>query len=170
METPLIVAAVLLFAAMAWLRRLPSTVKIIVVIDGDTVVAVDRKGVQRRIRVHGIDAPEKGQRGSSEATAELKRLVLDKWVRVRWRGRDKHRRFLARLRCEDGDVSALLVRAGLAFPAEQGLMRLRAWIPRLMRQGVWAHGARPHLSWRRRSRIVGWVMWRHERHQRRKAR
>ncbi len=46
------------------------------VVDGDTV----RLPYNKFIRLSGVDAPEKNQKGGSAATNELKKLVEDKTI------------------------------------------------------------------------------------------
>ena len=55
-------------------------VKVLRVIDGDTVVVAAgggflRSADQRRIRLYGIDAPESSQKGGKESTRHLERLI-----------------------------------------------------------------------------------------------
>lgn len=93
------------------------------VVDGDTLWVCDR-GVCTKIRLCGIDAPERGQRGYQEATAALSRLVNGKIVRCVQVGGgtpcDGHSRpvngdrIVAQCYAGSTDVAAELVRAGFA--------------------------------------------------------
>jgi micrococcal nuclease len=87
------------------------------VVDGDTVDARGPDGTVERIRVIGIDTPERGQCGFGEASSALKKLVLDKQVALvpgARDDRDRHGRILRYL-----DVGGTLD-AGLSL-IEQGL-------------------------------------------------
>ena len=58
-------------------------VRILRVIDGDTVEVLTRRGLFRRarrdrVRLYGIDAPETSQSGGTEATDHLRRLIGSK--------------------------------------------------------------------------------------------
>ena len=58
----------------------PAKVKIIRVIDGDTVVIQPKGGLfsgkpEERIRLWGMDAPESAQKGGTEATKYLQRII-----------------------------------------------------------------------------------------------
>ena len=52
----------------------------IAVHDGDTITVLDREHIQHRVRLGGIDAPEKGQRYSRAARNELARQVFAAWM------------------------------------------------------------------------------------------
>jgi endonuclease YncB( thermonuclease family) len=88
--------------------------------DGDTVwVRPDepnRKPV--KVRLVGIDAPERCQAWGPESTRALGARVLRQPVKVPTRGRDAHGRLLGGLLLADGeDVSAWMVREGHAWSA-----------------------------------------------------
>lgn len=87
--------------------------------DGDTVWvrpddATKRKPV--KVRLVGIDAPERCQPWGAEATAALRERVLHQRVEVPTRGVDTHGRLLGGLRLADGsDVAAWMVSQGHAW-------------------------------------------------------
>jgi endonuclease YncB( thermonuclease family) len=163
-----ILFAVLLAAGLWWAMRKPGELKVITVIDGDTCIAVDPKGVRRKLRLVGVDAPENGQRLSAEARDFLRAELLNRWSRVRWYGQDRYRRHLVRLTGRNGDVSAGLLRKGLAYPTKGVGLRLHALVARLTLRGVWLTGARPHDSLKRKYRVLGWLSWQVETRKRKK--
>ena len=63
-------------------RPPPKHVRIIRITDGDTVVVQEKGGFtghpQERIRLWGIDAPESSQKGGSQSTDYLKKLIGNK--------------------------------------------------------------------------------------------
>lgn len=77
-------AVIALPAAAQWrepdrtLPARPSSCTVARVIDGDTFQCTDG----RRIRVRGVDAPERGEHGHREATRELRRRVEGRTVTV----------------------------------------------------------------------------------------
>lgn len=151
-----LVGTLLLWAALGRLRR--DRVKVITVIDGDTVMAVNRAGARHKVRVYGIDAPELSQRGGQAAKARLSELVLGQWVTVRWRGKDKHRRRLAWVYAGKANVSVVLVREGLAFAMPGSGLAWFAVLPRLRWRGVhkpWQ--PTPGASLTRRIPLLGWL-------------
>lgn len=90
------------------------TGKVVSIADGDTLtLLVDRR--QTKIRLEGIDAPEKGQPYGDEAKQELGRLMFGKAVKVATTGKDRYGRTLGRVFIGDTDVNVHLVRQGLAW-------------------------------------------------------
>lgn len=84
--------------------------------DGDTVWLrpVDG-GRPRKLRVQGIDAPERCQAWGREAQAQLSALVLGRRLQVDEGPVDVHGRRLVRLMRGDLDVGAWMVREGHAW-------------------------------------------------------
>lgn len=84
--------------------------------DGDTLwVRPATGGRPRKVRIHGIDAPELCQAHGRAARAALQQQVLRQRVRVQPLRRDDYGRLLARMSRGGEDVGALLVRAGHAW-------------------------------------------------------
>lgn len=92
----------------------PLTGKVVSVTDGDTVRVLDAANVQHKVRLHGIDAPERGQPFGTVARDRLAGLVMGKAVTVRDDGRDKWGRTLGRIEIEGQDVNRQMVADGLA--------------------------------------------------------
>ena len=124
--------------------------------DGDTItvlVGADRK----KIRLEGVDAPERGQPFSNRSRQFISSLVSNREVRILPREQDRYGRLVARVRVDDLDLSLELVRAGLAwhykrYSSDPGLAaaELQARTERL---GLWSLTA-PVPPWevKRRSR------------------
>jgi micrococcal nuclease len=87
--------------------------KCLTVIDGDTV-DVSRDGNTIRIRIEGIDCPEKNQPFAAEAKAFTTNLVLGKTVSVIEKEKDEFGRTVARVFIDGRDVSVELLKVGLA--------------------------------------------------------
>ena len=86
--------------------------KVISVIDGDTIEVLHEQE-RERIRLHGIDCPEKGQAFGKNAKQATSQLLFGKDVGLHTHGRDKHGRTIADVLLADGtNVSQTLVRAG----------------------------------------------------------
>lgn len=86
------------------------------VLDGDTVVVLlEGENDPVRLRVDGIDAPERCQDGGEAAREALIGLALRKAVRVQGESSDVYGRLVARLFLEDVDLGAEMVRAGMAW-------------------------------------------------------
>lgn len=85
------------------------------VADGDTI-SVMYHGREERVRLHGIDCPEKGQPFSDAARKFTAQMVFDKVVTVEFRDRDRYGRTVGWVITADGRVLNLeLVKAGLAW-------------------------------------------------------
>ena len=69
--------------------------KCVSVTDADTISLLSDKSVYK-IRLSGIDAPERGQEYSSKATAALTAKIKGKQVTVDVAGYDKYRRMLGK--------------------------------------------------------------------------
>ncbi|MFT3719469.1 thermonuclease family protein [Pseudorhodoferax sp.] len=84
--------------------------------DGDTLwVRPAAGGAPRKIRLHGIDAPEHCQAHGEAARSALARQALGQPVRVQGLRRDNYGRLLARVWLHGQDLGALQVRAGHAW-------------------------------------------------------
>lgn len=89
--------------------------KVVRVSDGDTIVLLDDDNTQHRIRLDGIDAPEKGQPFGKKATDFVKELVASKVVRVEWEKKDRYGRILGFVFVENVNVNKELLKNGLAW-------------------------------------------------------
>ena len=86
--------------------------KIIRIIDGDTVELLGGD----RLRLLGIDCPERGESYYDSSTAYLSQLALDKVVQVKFshRRRDRYGRILGYLSVDSQFINEMIVRNGLA--------------------------------------------------------
>jgi endonuclease YncB( thermonuclease family) len=73
--TLFILAAVSILVGLA-LAEPPQTWRVVTVTDGDTVRCVDPQGQEVKVRLVGIDAPERGQPFGTVARDALRDLVL----------------------------------------------------------------------------------------------
>lgn len=60
------------------------------VIDGDTIIVTD--GVKYRVRLYGVDTPERNQPFGVNATKFTKTHVLNKYVKIILKGQDRYGR------------------------------------------------------------------------------
>lgn len=90
--------------------------RVVEVVDGDTI-HVEVAGQQESVRLIGINAPERGECLSGEATDLLQDLVAGRDVElvVDRTDRDQYGRLLRHVEVEGVDVGAELVRSGLAL-------------------------------------------------------
>lgn len=110
---PLFITIVLVFAAVA-APALPENT-VIGITDGDTVKIMGADAQPFKVRLKGIDAPERGQPYARKSKKALSDLIYKKQVKIRGNKKDRYGRTLARLYVDDLDVSAEMVRQGAAW-------------------------------------------------------
>jgi len=89
--------------------------KVVSVHDGDTLTVLDAASVQHKVRLQGIDAPERGQPFGTVARERLAALTMGQTVTVETFGRDRYGRTLGRIVIEGQDVNRQMVLDGLAW-------------------------------------------------------
>jgi endonuclease YncB( thermonuclease family) len=89
--------------------------RVVGVADGDTVTVLDASFVQHKIRVSGIDAPEKGQPFGARSKQHLSSLAMGRQVLVHWRKTDRYGRIVGLVEVNGNDAGLEQVRSGLAW-------------------------------------------------------
>lgn len=89
--------------------------EVVGVADGDTVVVLDAAKTQHKVRLSGIDAPERSQPFGSRSRQHLAGLVFRKQVVVEWSKHDRYGRVVGKLLLDGRDVCLAQVRAGMAW-------------------------------------------------------
>ena len=89
--------------------------RVVRVIDGDTVVLLDATQEQHRIRLAGIDAPERKQPFGTKSKQYLAGMVGSEDVTVDWNKRDRYHRIVGKIIHDGQDVDLAMVRAGFAW-------------------------------------------------------
>jgi endonuclease YncB( thermonuclease family) len=147
--------------------------KVVGVSDGDTVTVLDATRTQHKVRVAGIDAPEKGQDFGQRSKESLSGLVFGKTVRLEWSKEDRYGRKVAKVWvAEPGclqpscpktvDAGLAQLTLGLAWwyrkyaseqsPEDRGRYEFAETEARARRAGLWRDAA-PTAPWDwRRSR------------------
>jgi len=80
--------------------------KVVAVTDGDTIKILDNNRVQHKIRLTGIDAPEKAQPFGNASRKHLASMVAGKQVRVETSKNDRYGRVLGKVWVQPQDCSA----------------------------------------------------------------
>lgn len=89
--------------------------KVVKVIDGDTVEVLTHRNTKVRIRLHGIDAPEKHQAYGNKSRLFLASLIAGKEITVKNKGKDIYNRTLGILYYQNSDINAKMVSNGYAW-------------------------------------------------------
>ncbi len=141
--------------------------------DGDTITVLDANREQHKIRVGGIDAPEKAQPFGQRSKGSLSTLVFGKDVDVQWSKRDRYKRIVGKVLVIDPtcqrqcpktlDAGLAQVTAGLAwwyrkYAKEQSAEDAQRYEfaeqeARSHRAGLWSDGQpMPPWDWRKAAR------------------
>lgn len=133
------------------------------IVDGDTLDVELDSGIIR-VRMHGIDTPERGQPYYAEAKEGLSRLVLGKKVQLQPIGQTSYERMVARVYLGDLDVNAAQIKAGLAYAETRYLNQVDdgatycafEGAARSLKRGIWALPWDDRIApweWRRKNRL-----------------
>lgn len=134
--------------------------KVVSISDGDTLRVVDHARQQHKIRLIGIDAPEKHQPFGSTAKTHLTSLCFGKEVVVDWAKYDRYRRIIGQVWCDSQDAGLAQIEMGMAWwyevyakeqtPRDRGLYSRAQGDARRSRIGLWhEHDPTPPWIWRR---------------------
>ncbi len=150
-----IVAAFLLLAVpMAFAETL--TGKVVKITDVDTLYVLDANNKQHKIRLAGIDAPERKQAYGLASRKHLASIVAGKQVTVEYEKRDRYGRIVGKVLLDGMDVCLEQVKAGFAwhykkYQHEQSLEDQRLYADaenkaRYERLGLWREN-NPNPPW-----------------------
>ena len=89
--------------------------KVIRVSDGDTIVVLTQDKEQIKVRLNGIDAPEKKQPFGKQSTKSLANLVAGKTVEIKKEGNDRYGRTIGTVLLDGLDVNKEMVANGYAW-------------------------------------------------------
>lgn len=122
--------------------------RVVAVADGDTVTVLDSQQVQHRIRLQGIDAPERRQPFGERSKQLLSSLVFRKAVLVKADKTDRYGRRVAVIYLDGVDINLRMLTAGMAwhykkYENEQTVQERRSYTvaedsARLGRVGLWS--------------------------------
>jgi endonuclease YncB( thermonuclease family) len=78
-------------------------------------IVLDAARTQHKVRLQGIDAPERGQPFGKRSKEHLSDLIAGQDVVVDWDKRDRYGRIVGKILDEERDVNLAMVRAGYAW-------------------------------------------------------
>lgn len=133
--------------------------RVVGVTDGDTISVVAEENRQFKVRLAGIDAPEKKQPFGQKSKAMLAEKIYGKQVVVEWNKRDRYQRIVGKVVADGSDVGLSLISSGLAwhykkYESEQTQEDRRRYsdaevLARSNRLGVWSEeNPTPPWVWR----------------------
>ncbi len=140
------------------------TGRVVGVTDGDTITVLDADKVQHKIRLSGIDAPEKKQAFGNRSKESLSDLAFDKTVTVETDKRDKYGRQVGKVLVNGQDVNLVQVERGMAWfyrqyqreqsPNDQRLYEATEDAARADKRGLWRDADPvPPWVWRRAKKV-----------------
>lgn len=88
--------------------------KVINVADGDTITCLENR-TPHKIRLDGIDAPERKQAFGNKARQILSARIIQKHLRIRLYNKDRYGRFIGTLYEKNQDINAWMIEQGYAW-------------------------------------------------------
>lgn len=130
--------------------------KVVGISDGDTVTLLTEEHRQSRIRVAGIDAPEKGQPFGKASKESLSDCAFGKQVKIEWKKVDRYGRTVGKMTVDGLDCGLRQIELGhawhyKAYAREQAPEDRQAYAEaetaaKAARKGLWAED-RPTPPW-----------------------
>jgi endonuclease YncB( thermonuclease family) len=102
----------LLFAQIAFSKSITGIV--IGITDGDTITLLEHR-THYKVRLAGIDAPEKKQAFGTASKKSLSDLVYNKQVDVDWHKHDRYGRIVGKVLVEGVDTNLEQIKRGMAW-------------------------------------------------------
>jgi competence ComEA-like helix-hairpin-helix protein len=127
------------------------TGRVVKVYDGDTITVLDGNYTQHKIRLDGIDAPERGQDYGAKGTQALKAVLGSGQVVVEVTTKDKYGRGIGQVIVGQTNVNAWMVEKGWAwhykrYSSDRRLAELELKA-RAAKVGLWADPRPPIPPW-----------------------
>lgn len=121
--------------------------RVVALSDGDTVTVLDANSFQHKIRLSGIDAPERKQAFASRSKELLSQLVFNQPVTVEYEKFDRYGRAVGKILVRGVDANLQLVKEGMAWhykkyqkeqsPADRVVYARAEDFARSKRLGLW---------------------------------
>jgi len=93
--------------------------KVVSIADGDVITVLDANNTQHKIRLHGIDAPEKAQAFGQKSKQSLHQLINKKEVTVEFEKKDKYGRTVGKVLLNGVDICLEQIKLGMAWHYKQ---------------------------------------------------
>lgn len=139
------------------------TGKVVGIADGDTLSLLDHRNKRHKIRLQGIDAPEKRQAWGRRSMQDLAALAFHKEVTADCGKVDKYGREICKVLVGDRDVNLAQIESGMAWwyrayateqePTDRAEYAAAEGAARSARKGLWSDpNAQAPWDWRRKER------------------
>lgn len=136
--------------------------RVVKVSDGDTLTILNMQNQQFKIRLAGIDAPEKKQAFGERAKQHLANMTFNRPVTVEWEKTDRYQRIVGKVLINGNDINIEQIKAGLAWwyekyrkeqsPSDQRQYAEAEQLARQQRVGIWQESNPiPPWEWRHRT-------------------
>lgn len=140
--------------------------RVVSIADGDTLTILEDGRKQHKIRLAGIDAPERAQPFGKRSKEHLSSLVFDRRVIIETDKKDRYRRTVGKVIIDGRDANLAMVESGFAwhykkYELEQALADRLLYADaereaRKMQRGLWIEpAALAPWDWRRNKKAVG---------------
>ncbi len=106
---------IVVFPVASWGNSTTFEAKVVKIVDGDTITALDAQNTTIKIRMYGIDAPESKQAFGQKAKQALTTAIATKIVTVIDHGTDIYGRMLGTIWLDGYDINASMVDSGYAW-------------------------------------------------------
>lgn len=132
--------------------------KVVGITDGDTISVLDDTTTKPvKIRLDGIDAPEKAQPFGTKSREALGNAVFGKQVVVKIKGHDRYRRLIGVVMVGDENINLKQVRDGWAwhyvkYAKDNQDLRKAQEEAKTNRKGLWAEEVTPVPPWEWRTK------------------
>ncbi|MCS7123687.1 MAG: thermonuclease family protein [Candidatus Aenigmarchaeota archaeon] len=102
----------LIFLAIGKMKNRAETYRVIKILDGDTIILENGE----KVRLIGIDAPEKNEKCYASAKSFLEEILKDKNITLEkeWKERDNYNRLLRHVYLDGTYINLMMIKYGLA--------------------------------------------------------
>lgn len=141
------------------------TGRVVAIADGDTLTLLDATNTQHKIRLAGIDSPEKNQPFGQVCKQSLSGLTYNQAAQIDWNKLDRYGRVIGKVLVNGQDVNLEQIRLGCAWhykkyqneqsPEDQVSYARAEEEARAIGVGLWREGAAiPPWEWRHRPKYA----------------
>ena len=133
------------------------------IIDGDTITVLDADKTEHKVRLMGIDAPEKSQDFGNQSKQALSNYIYQKEISVEFKKLDKYKRIVGKVTLDGKDICLKMIVDGIAWhypeyekeqsKTDRDLYREAEATAKEMKIGLWA-AKQPVSPWIFRNKLT----------------